>query len=159
MRGESPGLAVATGFGMGTFAFVLATPPKRLAKLELSGYKLAPVVMGSLGGLYFFWYATTTAVEIPGAIFEVTAQIIPVLILATIVDARRAHRIATEDVVGALAFLILGEIMALFGIMTQTAPIFGLVCGALTAGFAALILSVLAEGAPDSTVTDEARDE
>ncbi len=154
--GSPAPLSAATGLAAGAYAFIIFTPATRLAELSRRYYASAPFCFGVVGAFYFWWYASAAPLEVSGAVFEVTAQIIPVLILTAIVDVRRANRIATEEVLFTLGILIQGEVMAILGIMTQSAIRFGLVCGALTTGFTALTLSVLAEGegAGQSSATD-----
>jgi hypothetical protein len=128
-------------------------PQELISQLARRTYAYAPTLVSVVAGAWFYLFAEAADLELAPSFFEVAAQIYPVLVLAAIVDVRRAGKIGTHDLYLTLTVLMGGEFFALMGVMRASLTNFALTSGALTAGFTALILSVLSEG-PARTLLD-----
>lgn len=119
-------------------------PGHQLERFAKRTYHYGPVVLGFISVAFFGWFAETVSLNPPGEFFEAAAQVLPLLMLTTVVDVRRSDQLEARDLLLTLLVLMLGEVAALLGIVYQDRFIFVYVCASLTAGFAALALSIAA---------------
>src|SRR3954467_12531634 len=140
-------LGIPAGF-LFFFAIILPHLPKnRIAAFAVKYYTTGPMGV-ALAGAYIWSFAVRDELwKFSSDFFGVCAQIIPVLLLTTVVEARRDAGLPTVTLVGPLAILTTGEVVALAGILKPSWGLFPPVAGAMTGGVAALILSVLAADA------------
>lgn len=124
------------------------------------------VLYGNLGSLsacvfgvgipYFAWVGAGRPVS--GNFFATVAQVLPVLLLATLLDARR--RVSLEDHQLALYVFVvaMGELASLTALafdLQLNVGFFGLSCAAVLAAFAGLVVSLFAQR--ESSTNEEAR--
>jgi hypothetical protein len=101
---------------------------------------------------YPYWYWVSSSSNIEQGFFDVSAQVLPVLVLAAVVDVRRSRRLESHQLAFPLIAMIIGEIAALSvsaGVSDANQSNFAMVSAAFVAGVAAVVLAVLAEAVPD----------
>lgn len=132
----------------GLMWFVYFTPQEALAHIALRRYEVLPMITGFVAFGFFYSPTPMDQRDIPGSFFEVTSQIIPVLILVTIVDVRRNIRLHKDRILPTLVVLTTGEFTALAGIVFPSGANLAFVFAVLVAGFCALFLSILSDYTP-----------
>jgi len=106
-----------------------------------------PVTLGSL--TYFLWrlYAENNRYYIDPTFFHASADVLPVLLLAAVVDVRRSETLESKGLVLPIIAVFLGEVAALnalaFGY--ATAEDFAAVASSLVSTTLALVLAVMAD--------------
>lgn len=114
-----------------------------------------PVLLGAVSWPYWYWWGTFYPPIIPNtAFFETAAQVLPVLLLAAVIDVRRSTTLRSSQLTLPIIVVFLGEINALnataFEVGTAPTSDFASVAASLTSTFIALILAVLADiASPD----------
>jgi hypothetical protein len=111
-----------------------------------------PVFLGAVS--YAFWYWYEIGYEIGGEFFHAAADVLPVLLLATILDVRRTNDLEGKQLVLPIAVVFLGEITALdyLAFPSDVQPGgYALVSSSLVTATVALVLAVMADIAPAST--------
>jgi hypothetical protein len=113
-----------------------------------------PVVLGAASWPYWYWYGTYPTPP-QNAFFETAAQVLPVLLLAAVIDVRRTKTLSSSQLVLPIIAFFLGEIAALdvlaFSNGHGGASDFASVAASLTSTVIALILAVLADVAAPSS--------
>jgi hypothetical protein len=122
-----------------------------------------PSIIGCSSVLFWYWYASSSPKKlesIQGAFFEVSAQVIPVLLLAIMIDVRRSEKLRSHDLVLTILALLFGEIITLQGAARGNgSPFdFAAVGGMVTVGFCAVIIGVILEF-PSSPNEEECADD
>jgi uncharacterized membrane protein YdcZ (DUF606 family) len=165
---------IIIGFAVGTgiFSFVSQSlqdeSPARhdFLRALARSFSWFPGLVGLCSVPFWYWYADRLT-GIQGAFFEVSAQVIPVLLLAIMIDVRQSKRLRSSDLVGTTLGLLYCEIVALVGAAEGGGDAFpySVVSGALTLGFCAVIMAVIAEfphstidGSNDTKRSDESRE-
>jgi hypothetical protein len=97
--------------------------------------------------------------EIERGFYEVTAQVIPVLLLAITIELRRSRHLESEDLVVTVTLLLLGEVVALFNAAGARTGSLGYasVSAALTVGFVALVMGLIADYEPTRSRSERTR--
>lgn len=141
------------------FGFLLwKTPRERYRDRFASLFGWLPVTLGALTYGYWYWYASFLG-DTPGSeFFHAAAEVLPVLLLATVVDVRRTRYLESKQLVLPIAAVFLGELAALnilaFGNAGPTD--FAAVASSFVTSIVALILAVMADVAPSTRDEDEA---
>ena len=77
--------------------------------------------------------------------FEISAQVIPVFMLATIIDVRQTEGLNSHQLILPLLVMLTGELEALDSVaFGGSVNSFQLICGALVTSVSALIMGILA---------------
>jgi len=121
-----------------------------------------PVVVGVASWPYWYWYCTFAPPRVPNVgFFETAAQVLPVLLLATVIDVRRTQELKSGQLVLPIIAVFLGELDALdaiaFSSADATPSAFAVVAASLVTSIAALILAVLADILRSDTQDSSAR--
>jgi hypothetical protein len=115
----------------------------------LSGW--FPVVVGLATYPYWYWYGRDANFSTSKTFFDVSAQVLPVLILAAIVSVGATKRLASSQIVFPLIAVVIGEVGAL-SVSAGTDPAdrtnFAIVAASFIVAVTAVILIALADAAP-----------
>lgn len=129
---------------------IIITPRKRYVHVFIKHFGWIPVCVGALSYWYWHWYATGQPIN--ESFFDTAAQILPVLLLAAILDVRRSSTLKSNQLALPIIGVFLGEIAALnesafTGILNQSSRVddFAVVASSLVIAIAALVLAVLAD--------------
>lgn len=124
-------------------------PRDRYQAIFANTFGWLPVVLGAISWPYWSWYGTWHPQILAGADFYATAaQVLPVLLLAAVIDVRRSGTLKTSQLVLPVVVVFLGEIDAL-GVLafphTNATSEFASVAASFTSTIIALLLAVLAD--------------
>jgi hypothetical protein len=113
-----------------------------------------PVTVGTVTYPLWYWSASRLGVAPASQFFEVSAQVLPLILLAVVIDVGRSHYLKTDQLALPIFAVMLGEFAALnilaFGEngsahhLHATAADFSIVAASLASTITALILAVLA---------------
>jgi hypothetical protein len=108
-----------------------------------------PVSLGTLSYIFWYWYANGGPVA-GDNFFHAAAEVLPVLLLATIVDIRRTSYLEGKQLVLPIAAVFLGELAALNVLAFGNArpADFAAVASSFVVAIVALVLAVMADLAP-----------
>lgn len=143
------------------FGFLLwKTPREKYRDRFASIFGWLPVTLGAVTYGYWYWYASFLG-DTPGSeFFHAAAEVLPVLLLATVVDVRRTRYLESKQLALPIAAVFLGELAALnvlaFGNAGPTD--FAAVASSFVTSIVALILAVMADVAPSTSDEDEERE-
>jgi hypothetical protein len=111
-----------------------------------------PVLLGAISCPYWYWYDVFSPPSVPSSsYFETVAQVLPVLLLAVVIDVRRTRTLRSSQLTLPIIAFLIGEINALdaiaFGVGDGDGAglAFTIVSASLVSTIAALILAVLAD--------------
>lgn len=138
-------LVVAVALALFVSALFWFIPRRTFVSLFVNTFGWLPVTLGSVS--YFFWVSYAPS-ESPDAIFfHASADVLPVLLLAAVVDVRRSETLESRGLVLPIIAVFLGEVAALnalaFGY--TTAEDFAAVAASLVSTTFALVLAVMAD--------------
>ena len=122
------------------------TPRERYSTKFVSLFGWLPVTLGSASYIFWYWYAAGS--EVDTAFFHVAGDVLPVFLLATIVDARRTNELEGKQLVLPIAAVIIGEFSALDTLAFPTGDLasqFAVVSSSLVTAIVALLLAVMAD--------------
>lgn len=122
------------------------TPRERYSTKFVSLFGWLPVTLGSLSYIFWYWYAAGS--EVDTAFFHVAGDVLPVFLLATIVDARRTNELEGKQLVLPIAAVIIGEFSALNSLAFPTGDLasqYAVVSSSLVTAIVALLLAVMAD--------------
>jgi hypothetical protein len=128
---------------------VVATPRRRWTAVFEKHLAWLPPALGL--ATYPYWLWVSSPVEIDSSFFQVSAQVLPILVLAAVVDIRRSTRLESHQLAFPLIAMIIGEIAALSvsaGVSDANASSFATVSAAFVAGVTAVVLALLADAIP-----------
>jgi len=139
---------------------------ERFAKIFIRHFGWLPVSLGAISIPYWLWYASSYAPPSED-FFTTAALILPVILLAAVVDVRRSESLKSYQLAMPILAVFLGELAALNeiafsssltakGFTPQTSGDFASVAASFVAVIAALILAVLADFPESSTSTEPA---
>jgi hypothetical protein len=138
-------LGIAIIFGI----LLWKIPRKDYSAIFASIFGWLPVFLGAAS--YAFWYWYGAGYEIGGDFFHAAADVLPVLLLATVIDVRRTNDLEGKQLVLPIAAVFLGEVAALNSLAfpDDTGPSgFAVVSSSLVTAVVALVLAVMADIAP-----------
>ena len=151
--------AIAGGVGFFVVNYLNKETPFRNEVIEsLRGsFFWFPPTVGLASFPFWYWFAISAKEEIQGPFFEVSAQVIPVLLLAIMIDVRPSDKLQTSDLTITIVGLIVGESVALRGAASGGGDAFqyATICTMLTLGFFALIVAVIVESPPSAKEADK----
>jgi hypothetical protein len=129
---------------------VITTPRERYVPIFINHFGWIPVSIGALSYWYWHWYASGQPIS--ESFFDTAAQILPVFLLAAILDVRRSTTLKSSQLALPIIGVFLGEIAALSesafaGIEDQSNKVddFAIVASSLVIAIAALVMAVLAD--------------
>jgi uncharacterized protein len=140
-------MGIATGLVVWAFHFLYETDRQDQAELFRGSFSYLPTVVGIISAPLWIWVSFAILPDVEGPLFEVTAQIIPVLLLALIIDVRQSRRLETSDLSITILMLLLGEAVALYYAAGAKDPriAFSVVSYTLVVGFSAIVFAVVAD--------------
>ncbi len=124
-------------------------PRNKYSAIFASTFGWLPVTLGALS--YGFWYWYATGQDSPEAeFFHAAADVLPVLLLAAVVDVRRTKELQSKQLVLPIIAVFLGETSALNALAFGNAgpSDFAAVASSLVSTIVALVLAVMADLAP-----------
>jgi hypothetical protein len=142
---------------------VILIPREQYLLLFRRHFGWIPVALGTLSYWYWLWYTGGGSVDV--GFFETAAQVLPVLLLAAVVEVRQASILKTHQLALPIIAVFLGEVAALNEAGFQTGATaegrvpadFAVVASSLVTAVAALIMAVLADLKQDSPDAGPAR--
>jgi hypothetical protein len=136
-------------------ATLIAVPRSSYRSLFDEHFGWIPVTVGAVTYPLWYWSASRLGVAPASQFFEVSAQVLPVILLAVVIDVGRSHYLNTYQLALPIFAVMLGEGAALnilaFGEngsghhLHATAADFSIVAASLASTVTALILAVLAD--------------
>jgi hypothetical protein len=128
-------------------AFLYRTPRERLDIIFANTFGWLPVFLGALSYWYWVWYAREAGVTPGPEFFHASAEVLPVLLLAAVVDVRRTKRLQSKQLVLPIAAVFLGELAALDALAFGGADRyhFAAVASSFVSSIVALVLAVMAD--------------
>jgi hypothetical protein len=135
--------------------FLISSERRDLAQFFVNSLGWLPFAVACITFPLWYWTASHMT-SIRGAFFEVGAQVIPVILLATTLEVRLSRTLETSDLAVTIAILLGGEILALYGaaigdvshVGFTAAWRYAVVSAALSSGFFTLIMGVIADYDP-----------
>jgi hypothetical protein len=134
---------------------LITVPRRKYPSLFIKHFGWLPVTLGVATYPLLYWTARQVRIVPASQYFEISAQVLPVLLLAAVVDVRRSSYLKSYQLALPIIVVFLGEIAALnilaFGENGQgnhlqaTAADFAVVGASLSSTTAALIFAVLAD--------------
>ena len=138
-------LFLAAGLISGTLLWLV--PRRRYTILFAGLFGWLPVLLGAVSYPYWYWYAGLVGSAPSRDFFSAATGVLPVLLLATVLDVRRTRDLESKQLVLPVVAVFLGELAALnalaFG--DQGAVAFAAVSSSLVVSVVALILAVMAD--------------
>jgi hypothetical protein len=108
--------------------------------------------LGALSYPFWYWYASAYSGNVGDEFFHAAADILPVLLLATILDVRRTNELEGKQLVPPVAAVFFGELAALnalaFSDGGDMVTNFAAVSSSLVTATFALIIAVMADLSP-----------
>lgn len=128
---------------------VWITPRENLQAIFANTFGWLPAVVAAISWPYWSWWGTWNPPVLANADFyAAAAAVLPVLLLAAVVDVRRSATLKTHQLLLPIIVVFLGEIDAL-GVLafpqTNATDEFASVAASLTGTIIALLLAVLAD--------------
>jgi hypothetical protein len=140
------------------FGYLLWRIPRaRYSAIFASIFGWLPVTLGALTYPYWYWYANWVNTPPEADFFHAAAEVLPVLLLATVVDVRRTKDLESKQLVLPIAAVFLGEVAALNALAFGNAgpADFAAVASSFVTSIVALVLAVMADIAPSADNADE----
>jgi hypothetical protein len=133
--------------------FLWKTPREKYGTIFVSTFGWLPVFMGALSYGYWYWYARVMGGVPDANFFHAAAEVLPVLLLATVVDVRRTKDLEGKQLVLPIAAVFLGELSALNALAFGNAGAsdFAAVASSFVTSIVALVLAVIADLAPSAS--------
>jgi len=141
---------------------VILLRPEQYLKLTKKHFGWIPVTLGALTYPYWLWYAGNS---VDVGFFQTAAQVLPVILLAAIVDVRQSSIVRSEQLALPVIAVFLGEIAALNEAAFQNNSYavgrvgadFAVVASSFVVSIVALIMTVLANPKEDEPKDDQVR--
>ena len=156
-RPQSLPYYIFLGIGLIFGILLWKVPRRRYNAIFASVFGWLPVFLGALS--YIFWYRYAIGYEIGGEFFHAAADVLPVILLATVIDVRRTNDLEGKQLVLPIAVVFLGELAALDALAFPgdvTPAFFAVVASSLVTATIALVLAVMADVA--SSAGDERKE-
>lgn len=115
---------------------------------------MASVTLGVATYPLFYWIASQLGIAPASQFFEISAQVLPVILLAAVIDVRRSSNLKSHQLALPIFVVFLGEVAALNilafgeggkGHLQAAAADFAIVAATLVSTVSALMLAVLAD--------------
>jgi hypothetical protein len=146
-NGGTP-LTLAIVVALAVSATLWFIPRRTFVRLFVNTFGWLPVTLGSLSYFFWYWYAELYNTSIiQSDFFLASSGVLPVLLLAAIVDVRRSETLKSKDLVLPIIAVFLGEVAALNALaFGQASPEdFAAVASSLVSTTIALVLAVMAD--------------
>jgi hypothetical protein len=132
--------------------FLWKTPREKYGAIFVRTFGWLPVFLGALSYGYWYWYASLLGRSPDPNFFHAAAEVLPVLLLATVVDVRRTKDLESKQLVLPIAAVFLGELSALNALAFGNAGAndFAAVASSFVSSIVALVLAVMADLAPSA---------
>jgi hypothetical protein len=121
-------------------------PRERYNIIFASIFGWLPAFLGALSYIFWYWYATGSSIG--ETFFHAAADVLPVLLLATVIDIRRTNDLEGKQLVLPIAAVFLGELTALNALAFPDNVVpadFAAVASSLVTATIALVLAVMAD--------------
>ena len=140
---------ITLALGVYLTSFIALSSRRDLVLLFRASFWATPTIVGIGTGPLWFVFALRIG-DIDPNFFEISAQVIPVLLLAITIDNQRSRSLESIDFMLSVLGLIGAEIVALYGIAGGDVGSIGYVtvCIGLTIGFAALVMALILDYEP-----------
>jgi hypothetical protein len=146
----------------GLILLLLTVSRNRYSAAFGSIFGWVPVTVGAATWPFWHWYADNFSEgDIGGDFFHAAADILPVLLLATVIDVRRSRELEGKQLLPPIAVVFFGELAALNALAFDTerfgmADSFAVVCSSLITATFALLIAVMANlSSPDEKPEDD----
>ena len=135
-------------------AALIAIPRTKYPSLFAKHFGWLPVTLGVVTYPLFYWTASQLGIVPASQFFEISAQVLPVLLLAAVIDVRRSNHLKSHQLALPIFVVFLGEVAALNvlafgengkGHLQASAADFAIVAATLASTVTALMLAVLAD--------------
>jgi hypothetical protein len=140
-------------FGLILCTVAASIPRSIWAALFRRHFVWMPSVVGLVTWPFWYWYANTQ--QLRDAYFEVSAQVLPVLLLAAVIDVRRSRHLRSDQLLSPLLVILIGEMTAI-GAIAYTSQVnarnFAVVAAATVTAIVALAFAILADVEETETV-------
>jgi hypothetical protein len=150
-------IAIAAAVGV----FLLSRVPREgYSTLFASIFGWVPVFLGTLSYPFWYWYAFSFGGEIGAEFFHATADILPVILLATVIDVRRTSELEGKQLIPPIAAVFFGELAALNALAFTDSDMvdnFAVACASLVTATFALVIAVMADLSPSEERRPEKR--
>jgi len=109
-----------------------------------------PVFLGAVSYVYWYWYGKQQHFLPQKEFFLASAEVLPLLLLAAVVDVRRTERLQSKQLVLPVVGVFLGELAALDSLAFGPSPgySFAAVASSFVSSIVVLVLAVMANIAP-----------
>jgi hypothetical protein len=150
--GQVTTLNVLVGSALSVFVASLLSvlyfiPNERWARLVAPNFGFVAVVSMVVSYFFWRWYAGSRDAEPASDFYTTTAQILPVLLLAALIDARQTRNANRWQAASYFAVIGIGEFEALlasaFDVRVRSAITFAQVAAAVTGAMAGLMCALL----------------
>jgi hypothetical protein len=139
-------ISICMVFGIIFGVLLWKIPRERYSAIFANIFGWLPVTLGTVSYPFWYWYAKNQ--EIGGEFFHAAADILPVLLLATVIDVRRTNELEGKQLVPPIAAVFLGELASLnalaFSDSDMTAN-FAATSSSLVVATFALVIAVMAD--------------
>jgi hypothetical protein len=133
-------------FGLILAAAALVVPRSVWSGLLERHFVWIPSVIGLI--TWPFWYSYAGTQRLDGAFFDVSAQVLPVLLLASVIDVRRSRHLRSYQIISPMLVILIGEVTAVGAVAfpSQVNPRnFAVVAAAIVTAVVALAFVVLGD--------------
>lgn len=132
---------------------LIGIPREKYPDIYVKTFGWLPVSLGLLSYPFWYWYSDQPHTVPASQFFEISAQVLPVLLLAAVIDVRRAENLKSHQLLLPIIAVFLGELAALNvlafgepGGEFEAAPAdFAAVAASMVSTIIALVLAVLAD--------------
>ena len=148
-------IALFLGLGTITGLILIGIPREKYPDVYFKTFGWLPVSLGLLSYPFWYWYSDQPHIVPASQFFEISAQVLPVLLLAAVIDVRRSESLESHQLLLPIIAVFLGEIAALNvlafsepepgGRFDATPGDFAAVAASLFSTIFALVLAVLAD--------------
>ena len=141
---------IAIGATLG-FVLLSRVDREKYSALFASIFGWVPVFLGSLSYPFWYWYASGYSNDIGSEFFHAAADILPVLLLATVIDVHRTNELEGRQLIPPIAAVFFGELAALNALAftdSGTVDNFAVVSASLVTATFALVIAVMADLSP-----------
>jgi hypothetical protein len=146
---------VFVAIGIAGGGVLVAVPREKYGALFAKHFGWLPITVGLATYPLMYWAASRLDIEPASQFFEISAQVLPVILLAAVIDVRRSRSLKSYQLALPIFVVFLGETAALnilaFGEngngrhLQAGAADFAVVAASLASTVAALLFAVLAD--------------
>jgi hypothetical protein len=145
-------IAAFAACGIIFVSFLYQTSRKRQDAIFENTFGWLPVFLGALSYWYWYWYASDQEFVPEKEFFLASAEVLPLLLLAAVVDVQRTKRLQSKQLVLPVVAVFLGELAALNALaFSASGPYsFAAVASSFVSSIVALVLAVMANIEPET---------